>query len=175
VNAPVAPRAAAPEYAVTAKAGWIAIAVGGFVAVAGAGFMVVAGVMERWSGPAVRDANAWPAAQAGSIALLQVVIGTVSVIAGIAMLRRRAWSRSVLEGLCWTTALEIVLIAVGANKYAAITPSRALSQMSPGPPGMPFFMFGLVGVLMYLFAAVMAIRALRSAAMYAELEDPPQQ
>lgn len=167
------PTAPSSQYTITAKAGWIAIGVGGAVAAMGLLFLLIAGAFDHWATPAARETPgvAFPLAQIGSIALLQLVIGTVAVIAGVGMLRRRMWSRSVLEGLCWTSALEVALIAVGANRYAPVTTPGNFTAVGTQPPGVSFAAFGAIGLLTYVAAFVLAIRALRSPAMYDALEE----
>ena len=166
------PAAPSSQYTITDKAGWIAIGVGGAAAVFGLMFLLIAGALSHVTAPAARESPgfAFPMAQIVPFALLQVMIGTVALISGIAMLRRKMWSRSVLEGLCWTSALEVALIAVGASNYAPFKPP-AFTATSMHPPAVPFAAYGALGLFTYVLAFVLAIRALRSPAMYDALEE----
>ena len=99
------------------------------------------------------------------ISILMTLIGVVAIVAGAAMLKRQPWARSVLEGLCWTTALEIALVILGWKKLAGQAGFGAL-------PNLILLTVIVAPALTYVAAAILAIRALRSPALYDELEQP---
>ena len=150
-----------PSYSLATKAGWIAIYSGilvGFLAAIAFLIVLLGGAGIDWSATGIP----WPMATTLSMAIIQALIGVVAIVAGAGMLKRQSWSRSVLEGLCWTTAFEILLVIIGWK--------RLMVAMGWSLPGIFLIAVIALPALTYVLAAVLAIRALRSPAMYDELE-----
>jgi hypothetical protein len=89
---------------------------------------------------------------------VQLVLATLAIWAGAALLRLRRWARTCLEVVAWTSI--VVLIAFGAMWIAQ---ARTFA-----PSGPPLFriVFGAMGafvMLVILAPLVLAIRMLRSA------------
>ena len=150
-----------PSYSLATKAGWIAIYSGilvGFLAAIAFIIVLLGGAGFDWAATGIP----WPMATTLSMAIIQAVIGTVAIVAGAAMLKRQSWARPVLEGLCWTTAFEILLVVIGWK--------RLMVALGWSLPGIFLTAVIVLPALTYVLAAVLAIRALRSPAMYDELE-----
>ena len=82
----------ATSYALTTKAGWIAIYLGILVWLfAGLAYLILyfGGFMPDLS----TSGTPWPLAHSKAMVALQLVIGLAAMIAGAAILRRRLWAR----------------------------------------------------------------------------------
>ena len=156
-----------PSYSLTTKAGWIAIYLGILVWLfAGVAYLILqfGGFVPDLS----TTGTPWALAHSKTMVAIQVVVGLAAMVAGAAILKRRLWARSVLEGLCWTTTVEMVLLAFGLNRLAGQPDSQL--AIEPGTPLLMVAIISSAGALSYIVAAVLAIRALRSPAMYDALE-----
>ena len=150
------------QASILTKAGWIAISCGLLLLLISAlafAFSLLLGKMPEPAHPLPG-----PLAQLGAIAVVHLVIAVVTIIGGAAILRGHAWARTVLEGLCWTTTLAIVVFTVGLLRLLI-----SATQGAEPVIGLAV-VYGFTG-LSYLLGVVLAIRALRSEAMYDALEE----
>jgi hypothetical protein len=101
---------------------------------------------------------------------IQIALSIVALVAGIELLRCRAWARAVLEGLTWLAL--IATLAVGALwlwGWLSLTP--VMPEGLPLTPGLRMTGAAMVAVIVVVGAAplVFLIRALRRPAVHAAM------
>ena len=95
----------------------------------------------------------------GTISVIQLLVGAVTLVLGLGILRLRPWSRPALEILAWVTL--VASVASGAWGILA-WPRPAISGPAPFREGIAAAAAGMVLTLAQCVACVLLIRYLRT-------------